>query len=218
MYVNSARRNCVVTLDVHNLAAYQNAFRCSTEHLEAAPLFVRHFTNLSSAYPMAIVAPDEGGVKRAEHVRRMLAEAGNPQASFVFVEKRRSGGVVTGDALVGDVKGRTAVVVDDMISTGTTLRRAASACRLAGASAVWAVASHGLFLSGSETLFTAPELDKVIVTDSIDQERHAEARSHGRLVVLDLSPLLATAIHRLHVGGSLTELSEHMPPPKSTGG
>src|SRR3990167_755469 len=64
--------DCVVTLDVHNLAAFQNAFRCRTEHLEANRLFVRHFVALVREREVVVVAPDAGGIKRAEHFRLSL--------------------------------------------------------------------------------------------------------------------------------------------------
>ncbi|HMA13118.1 MAG TPA: ribose-phosphate diphosphokinase, partial [Steroidobacteraceae bacterium] len=117
----------MVTLDVHNLAAYQNAFRIPAEHLEARGLFVAWFAaGLQADEPVVVVSPDAGGVKRADAVRASLAAALGRPIGAAFMEKRRSEGVVSGEAVVGEVGGMTALIVDDLISSGTTLARAAA--------------------------------------------------------------------------------------------
>jgi ribose-phosphate pyrophosphokinase len=199
----------VVTVDVHNLAAFQNAFRCRTDHLEALPLFVRHFATLARGAEVAVVAPDQGGVKRAHAFRTALEHEGLP-CTPVFVEKLRSGGVVSGDAIVGRVEGRAAIIVDDMIVTGTTLTRGAEACRRAGAASVHAVATHGMF-QGDAVSRLSSVFESVVVTNSIGQsaaaaDRGGPASRTGALTVIDLAPLLASAIARIHTGGSLVEL------------
>jgi len=115
----------LVTLDVHNLAAFQNAFRIPTEHLEAKNLFVKYFVSLIHNEEVVVVSPDVGGVKRAESFRETLSAALGRPVTSAFVEKYRSAGVVSGEAVIGDVAGRTAIVVDDLISSGTTLLRCA---------------------------------------------------------------------------------------------
>ena len=127
--------DCIVTLDVHNLAAFQNAFRCRCENLEANPLFVAHFAGRLADADVVVVAPDAGGIKRAEDFRRRLAAALGRPVPMAFAEKHRSSGIVSGEALVGDVSGRVAIIVDDLISGGTTAARAAQACRARGAQA-----------------------------------------------------------------------------------
>ncbi len=199
--------NRVVTLDVHNLAAYQNAFRCLTEHLEGTTLFADYIRRrLAARDRVAVVSPDVGGIKRAEAFRLALA-AINPDAeppTMAFVEKYRSAGVISGKALVGDVQGRTAILIDDLISSGTTLAKAADACRAGGASAVYAVATHALFSRNAyETLQVAP-IDQLVVTDSVNHER--AAGSMERLHVLTCAPFLAQAINRLHTDGSIVDL------------
>jgi ribose-phosphate pyrophosphokinase len=82
------------------------------------------------------------------------------------MEKRRSRGVVSGDLFAGDVAGSTVFIVDDMISSGGTMLRAALACRERGASSVYAIAAHGLFGKGAAALFDSPAIDRIIVTDS----------------------------------------------------
>lgn len=198
----------VVTLDVHNLAAFQNAFRCRTDHLEARRAFVDHFAPRLEDAEVVVVSPDVGGVKRAELFRESLSvRLGRPFAA-AFMEKRRSMGVVSGEAIVGDVAGRVAVIVDDLISTGTTIRRAASACRKLGATQVFAAATHGLFMSGAEEVVADPALDGVVVTDSVPPFRLPTALIEKKLTTLDMAPLFAEAIRRIHTGGSIVDLIE----------
>jgi ribose-phosphate pyrophosphokinase len=184
----------VVTIDVHNLAAFENAFRCRTEHLEAIPLFVDHFAALLRGKALAVVSPDIGGAKRAEQFRRDLAVALQAEPTAAFVDKRRSGGVVSGEALVGDVGGRTVVIFDDLISTGTTIQRAARACRAAGATRVYAAATHGLFHEKADQVVLDPVLDGVVVADTVPAFRLPPETVRTRLTVLDSSRLVAEAI------------------------
>jgi len=82
----------VVTLDVHNLAAYQNAFRCAADHLDAMRLFVEHFVPLAARAEVTVVSPDLGGVKRAEEFRQALSRRLGREAGGAFLEKYRSAG------------------------------------------------------------------------------------------------------------------------------
>ena len=187
----------IVTLDVHNVAAYQNAFRCRAEHLEAAPLFVAHLAPLLGGGPVTVVSPDAGGIKRADAFRRRLAAALARPVGAGFVEKYRSGGVVSGDAFVGDVAHATALVVDDLISGGTTMARAARACRDHGAQRVHAIATHGLFAAGAEAALVTSHIDSVLVTNSVSGRTLAPALA-AKVATLDASALVADAIARLH--------------------
>lgn len=199
----------VLALDVHNVAAFQNAFRCGTDHLEARPLFVKHFAPLLSATEIAVVSPDTGGAKRAEALRTSLGRALGRSPTSAFVEKYRAHGVVSGEMLVGDVAGRVALIVDDLIATGGTLLRAARACRAAGATVVHAVATHGLFVGETAArLFQDPALQQVVTTNSVPPFRLGRDRLPDQLVVLDVAPLFAEAIRRIHTGGSIVELLE----------
>ena len=191
----------VVTLDVHNLAAFQNAFRCRTDHLEATPLFVDHFAQLLHGQAVAVVSPDIGGAKRAEQFRRDLAARLGDEPAAAFVDKRRSSGVVSGDTLVGEVRGRAVIILDDLISTGTTIRRAARACREHGAARVYAAATHGLFHEKADEMVLDPVLDGVVVTDTVPAFRLPPATVRTRLTILDSTPLVAEAINAVRVEG-----------------
>ncbi|MEM9482621.1 MAG: ribose-phosphate pyrophosphokinase [Cyanobacteria bacterium P01_F01_bin.116] len=196
----------IVTLDVHNLAAFQNAFRCPAEHLEAKNIFIKHFVPLISDHPAVIVAPDFGGVKRAEAFRKALNQKLHQDVPIAFVEKHRSSGTVSGEMIVGDMQGRIAIIIDDLISSGTTLARAAKACRGKGAVKVYAAASHGVFAKESNHILATPDLDKVIITNTVAPFRLTAGEVKEKLTVLDTTPLFAETIRRLHSGGSLVEL------------
>jgi ribose-phosphate pyrophosphokinase len=196
----------MVTLDVHNLAAFQNAFRCRTEHLEAQALFTAHFVRLLGDEPVAVISPDVGGAKRADAFRDALARGlGRPVATG-FMEKRRSRGIVSGDVLAGDVEGRAAIVIDDLISTGTTIRRAAKAARENGAAKVYAAVTHGLFMTGAEDVVADAAFERIVVTDTVPPFRLSPPLVRDRLHVLDSTPLVAEAIRRLCTQGSIVDL------------
>lgn len=197
----------VVTLDVHNLAAYENAFRIPAEHLEARRLFADFFRSLAADDEVTVVSPDVGGVKRAEAFREALERRLGRPAGRAFMEKSRSEGVVSGETLVGEVAGRTAVIIDDLISSGTTLGRAVAACRARGARRILAAATHGLFNEKAGDLLANPALQQLVVTDSVPPYR-LDAAARGKLRVISVALLFAEAIRRLHAGGSLVELME----------
>ena len=203
----SVGTDCVVTMDVHNLSAFQNAFRCRTEHLEAAALFVDEIVPRVGRDEVVVVSPDAGGIKRAEAFRERLETAlGRPVAGG-FAEKHRSDGSLRGEALAGDVDGRTVVIVDDLISAGNTVARAAGACRARGASRVLAVATHGVFADDANTVLAECEVERILVTDTISPLRLTAPAVRSRLVMVGTAGVFAEAIRRLHGGGSLVELS-----------
>ena len=110
----------VVTLEVHNPTAFENAFRCRTVTLTGTPLFVAYARELKDE-KLCVVSPDTGGAKRAELFRETLEAACGRPVGKAFADKHRSAGVVSGDLFVGEVAGSTALVIDDLISTGGTL-------------------------------------------------------------------------------------------------
>lgn len=198
----------VVTLDVHNVAAFQNAFRIPTVHLEARPLFVGRLREELGDEDVVVVSPDVGGVKRVDLLRDDLAGVLGRDVTTAFMEKQRSGGVVSGTALVGDVRDRVAFLVDDLIGTGTTLSRAARACREAGAGRVIAAATHGLFVGDAAKAFGREPVDHVWITDTVPPFRLPEELVRERVEVIPAAPLLGACIRRLHEGGPVEELLE----------
>jgi len=114
--------------------------------------------------------------------------------------------VVSGDLFVGDVDGATALVIDDLISTGGTLVRAARAARKAGAARVVALVTHGLFMPGAEAALADPAIDSLVVTDSVPGLGLGQGAARAKVGVLSVAPLLAEAIRRLHAGDTLGDL------------
>ena len=198
--------DCVVTVDVHNQAAYQNAFRCATEHLETSAVFAEYAANHLPDAPLVVVSPDAGGTKRAEQFRQRLARIRDHDIPLVWLEKQRSEGVVSGQNLVGDVRGRTAILVDDLISTGTTLVRAARTCREQGATQVWAAATHGLFTGEASETLSDPVLGTLLVTTTVPFAFSSSSPLQDKVEVLDVAPLVAETIRRLHTDASITAL------------
>lgn len=199
----------ILTMDVHNLQAWQNAFRCPTEHLEDAILFADHIAKNMDDEEITVISPDIGGIKRAMAFQEKLEKKTGKTSPVAFMEKKRSSGVISGaETLYGDVKGRTALIFDDMIAGGGTMQRAARACREQGAAKIYAAATHGLFNGKANEVFSGPVIDKILVTDAVPPFRlHGDAAQ--KLAVIDTAPFIATAIRRMHEGGSLVELNEN---------
>ncbi|BFN28290.1 MAG: ribose-phosphate pyrophosphokinase [Gammaproteobacteria bacterium HGW-Gammaproteobacteria-9] len=189
----ACRVDRLTTLEVHNLAAFDNAFRIPTRHIESAELFAAHFAQLSADAELVAVSPDAGGAKRAESFRRALQQHTGRSVGSAYMEKYRSNDIVTGTMLVGDVRDRIAIIVDDLISTGGTLLRAGEACRTAGARQVHAAAAHGLFTGGPE-LLESPVFDQLVITDTVPPFRLDPDLAGRRLTVLDSSATLAAAL------------------------
>jgi ribose-phosphate pyrophosphokinase len=197
--------DAIVTLEVHNPAAFENAFRCPTVTLTAAPLFVDYAKALSHE-SLCVVSPDPGGVKRAELFREALEIAIGKPIGKGFADKHRSAGVVTGDLFVGDVAGATTLIIDDLISTGNTLLRAARAARKAGARRVIALVTHGLFMSGAAEVMADSAIERLVVTDTVPPFRLDAKAPRNKIDTVPAAPLLAETVRRLHQGQALTDL------------
>jgi len=201
----------VLALDAHNVAAFENAFRCPVDHLEAAPMFADQIAREAGDAPLTIVSPDFGGAKRAQRLQELLAVRTGRSVEFAVHEKRRSDGVVSGDLLMGPVQNRHVVIVDDLIAAGDTILRAVQACRAAGARRVDACATHGVFTPESSRLLGPGGPDRLYVSDSILPTRLVAGEGQRAPVVVPVSQLFAAAIDRLAHGGSVTALREMEP-------
>lgn len=196
----------IITVDVHNLQAYQNAFRCRNEHLEAKNVFADYFLEELGEKNLAVMSPDAGGVKRADAFREVLEERLDAAVPLIFMEKKRSMGEVSGSAVVGDVKGKSVIIFDDMIASGGTMMRAAKACREQGAAKVYAAATHAAFIKDANEALAGDALDQVVVTNTITETPLEAEAVLNKLKVLDVTPLFAEAVRRMHEGGSIVEL------------
>jgi ribose-phosphate pyrophosphokinase len=185
----------IVTMDVHNLAAFENAFRCHKRNIEAAPLFAAHFRPIvATAERTVIVSPDVGGVWRAKRFADLIAETSQRAVEIAFVEKHRSEGHVTGGLFAGDVDEALVIVIDDMISGGTTMLRAAALCLERGATCVHAAATHGVFSEHAAERLADPMLASIVVTDSVSDAAERGRSLADKLVVLESAALVADAL------------------------
>jgi ribose-phosphate pyrophosphokinase len=196
----------VLTMDVHNLQAFQNAFRCPTDHLEAVKFFTDYLVKEPGTENLVVMSPDIGGIKRAERFQEMINKRLNKSIPLVFMEKYRSSGEVWGETIVGDVKDRTVVIIDDLISTGGTLARCAEACRKAGAQKTWCFTTHGIFTGRPDEILLKDSLQKIIITNTIPPFRLTGTQVKNKVTVLDVAPLFAQAIKCIDEGGSVTDL------------
>jgi len=203
----------VVALDVHNAAALDNAFRIPVDHLSAFPMMAAHFSQHLPAGKLAVASPDIGGIKRAQLFRELLERRVGREIELVFIEKRRTDGVVSGGAIVGDATGRTIIVLDDMCATGATLIRAASTLREAGATSVQVAVTHAPIEDGVAALAAAEDIAQVLITDSVGYSPRSDTFDRGGKVrVMPIGPLLGCAMARMMSGEPLAALSENWPP------
>lgn len=194
----------LIALDVHNQAAFDNAFRIPALHLESAPLYAEHFIRGYQGEALAVVSPDLGGIKRAERLRQILEQRLGHAIERACVEKYRSDENLSGSLLVGDIEGRTVILLDDLISTGATLLRAAETCHTGGARRIYAMATHGLFTTGNE-LLESPLFERIVVSDSIPSPRLEPLVRTGRVEVLDTSSAIAAVLAKQYAIGETRE-------------
>jgi ribose-phosphate pyrophosphokinase len=195
--LSSAGNNRVLTMDLHS-AQIQGFFNTPVDHLFAAPVIIDYVSRLKLPR-LTVVSPDAGGVERARAYAKRL------EATLAIVDKRReSPNVAEIHHVVGEVAGRTALVVDDMVDTGGTLAKVAQALTEAGALEVLASASHAVLSGQAMQRIEESPLSKLIVTDSIPLSD--EKRRSPKIVVLSIAELMGKAIRNIHEEASVTSL------------
>ncbi|MBI1955153.1 MAG: ribose-phosphate pyrophosphokinase [Acidobacteria bacterium] len=186
-----------LTMDLH-APQIQGFFTVPVDHLLAAPVLVEYFQQLNLPN-LTVVAPDAGGVERARFFAKKM------DCALAIVDKRRVDVNVSEVMhVIGDVEGRTAVVVDDIIDTAGTLVKTTEALVEQGASAVYACCTHPVLSGQAVQRICQSKLTQVVVTNSIPLSE--EARKCGRIVVLSVGPLLARAIQSIHEETSVSTL------------
>lgn len=201
----------IVTIAPHNLAAFENGFRIPTVHLATEALFAALIAADDDGTPRVVMAPDPGGIKRAQLLHEALSAIGVDDAGFAFMDKRRSAGVVSGTLFVGDVAGARVYILDDMICGGGTILRAAQTARRHGAKTVHGMATHGLFTPQALLRMAQDDaLDKLTVTDSAGPT----APAAPWLQVLGLAPIIAATLARLHGGPAWAMPPANVPVPR----
>jgi ribose-phosphate pyrophosphokinase len=188
----------IVTVEAHNVSAFENAFRtCRPEHVPVAGLLAEYLAPRLNEERIVVVSPDSGGAKRADLFRHELERRAGQPIGKALLEKHRSAGVVSGSLFCGDVAGATAVIVDDLISTGTTLVRAAAACRERGATKIVAAAAHGLFTGGASELFGPAGPDEIIMTDTVPFSAELDSGAAAKVTVIQAAGLVAEVLGRM---------------------
>ncbi len=189
----------VLCIDLHS-PAIQGFFDIGMDHLTAMHALAKHVRQLN-LHDAVIVSPDTGGVKRADTFANLL------ELPLAILHKRRAGAEsVQIQSVIGDVQGKRPIIVDDMITTGNTMRRAADALVGAGAlPEISIVATHPVLTGAVQEHLNHPAIRRIVVTDTIPLP-FEKRRKLPNLEIVSLAPMLAEAIVRLHRGQSLTEL------------
>lgn len=186
--------NRVLTMDLH-ARQIQGFFDIPVDHLYARPVLFQYFKDLNLDNPI-VVSPDAGGVERARAFAKLL------NADLAIVDKRRprpnEAAIMN---IIGDVKGRNAIILDDMIDTGGTLTKVANAIKDAGAVTVYAAASHGVLSGEAIEKIKNSALQEVVITDSIVHEKDLP-----KIKILSVASLLAEAIKKIYNDESLNTL------------
>ena len=196
--MTSAGCDRVITIDLH-AAAIQGFFDIPVDNLMAMPIVVDYFRNKNIAKEdLVVVSPDAGGVSRA----RKFAERLGAGLAIIFKRRPRPDAVDVMD-FVGDIEGKTALIVDDIVSTGGTLLRGVDLLMEKGAKRVFAATTHGLFAGNSIEAIQASPIEEVIVTDTVPI---TSAARQGKITVLSVAPLLGEAIRRNYFNLSVSKL------------
>ena len=195
--LQTAGADRVLTMDLH-AAQIQGFFDIPVDHLFAAAVIIEYVQQLKLP-DLVVVSPDAGGVERARAYAKRL------DASLAIVDKRRDQpNVAEVHNVIGDVTGKTALVVDDMVDTAGTLTKVAEALKAAGAREVLASCSHPVLSGHAIERLEKSALAKLITTDSIPLA--PEKLKNGRIVVLGVAGLLSRAIKNIHEETSVTSL------------
>jgi ribose-phosphate pyrophosphokinase len=195
--LTAAGADRVVAIDLH-AGQIQGFFNIPVDHLFAMPVMI-DYLRLRYGKDSVVVSPDAGGVERARAYSKRLG------ATLAIIDKRRSAPNVSEVMnIIGDVRGKDCVIVDDMIDTAGTLTQAAKAVVEAGARSVAAVATHGVFSGPAIGRIDASALSEVVVTDTIPLRPEAVACS--KIKQLTVAKLLGEAIKRIHHGDSISSL------------
>jgi ribose-phosphate pyrophosphokinase len=187
----------VLAMDLH-AGQIQGFFNIPVDHLFAAPILLQHIRNLGTDN-VVLVSPDAGGVERTRHLAKRI------EAPIAIVDKRRD---APGDAkamnIIGDVKGKRCIIVDDMVDTAGTLSQAAGVIMEKGALEVMAMATHPVFSGAALKKIADSPLSQIAVTNSIPLT--PEGREIDKIKVLSVAKLLSEAIRRIHQEDSISSL------------
>jgi ribose-phosphate pyrophosphokinase len=189
----------VVTVDLH-AGQIQGFFNIPVDNLYAAPVILHH---LKSRFPnsdeIVMVSPDAGGTERARAFAKRLG------CTLAIIDKRRTGpNVAEVMHLIGEVRDKTAIILDDMIDTAGTLTQAAKALKNHGAKSIHACATHGVLSGPAIERINGSDIEELIITDTVPLGEKASQTT--KIIVLSAAELLAEAIRRIHEDESVSSL------------
>lgn len=193
--ITAAGAHRILCMDLH-VGQIQGFFDIPVDHLFAAPVFIEHFKKMDLEN-LVIVSPDTGGVERVRAFAKRL------RASIAIIDKRRlQNSEVEVMNIIGDVRGKDLIIVDDIVDTATTLTKASDALKEAGAKRIFASCTHAVLSKDAPSKLLHSSLEKIFVTDTIPlKDKRCE-----KIEVLSVAPLLAEAIKRIHENTSVSSL------------
>ena len=194
--ITSAGADRILTIDLH-AAQIQGFFDIPVDHLEGGPILYKHFKNLVDD-DFVVVSPDVGSVSRARNVAAKL------NCPMAIIDKRRpKANQVEIMNIIGDVKGKTCLLVDDMIDTAGTICQGAQALKNNGAKKIYACCTHAALSGPAIERLQNSAIDKVVTLDTIDQP--AEKRI-DKLEILSVAKLMARAIENIYMDKKMSEI------------
>lgn len=196
--ITTAGADRVVTIDLH-AGQIQGFFNIPVDNLYAAPVMLEHLKTKFVGEEIVMVSPDAGGTERARAFAKRLG------CTLAVIDKRRTGpNVAEVMHLIGDVKDKVAIILDDMIDTAGTLTQAAGALKKHGAKRIYACATHGVLSGPAIDRINDSAIEEVLITDTIPLPQ--DGKDHGKIMVLTVAELLAEAIRRIHEDESVSSL------------
>lgn len=196
--ITTAGADRVVTIDLH-AGQIQGFFNIPVDNLYAAPVILEHLKGRFPENNIVMVSPDAGGTERARAFAKRLG------CTLAIIDKRRTGpNVAEVMHLIGDVKDKTAIILDDMIDTAGTLTQAANALKEHGARSIYACATHGVLSGPAIDRINDSAIEEVVVTDTIPLGD--KVHKTAKIKVLSVAELLAEAIRRIHEDESVSSL------------
>ena len=196
--ITKAGADRVVTVDLH-AGQIQGFFDIPVDNLFTTPLFARHIKKKIKSKNIICVAPDVGGVERSRALGRIL------NVGLAIVDKRRpKPGQSQVMNVIGDVKGKTCIIVDDIIDSGGTIVNAAKALKQRGAKDVYVYISHGVLSGDAVKSIKNSPIKKLVITDTINNEN--KVRSAKNIEILSISNLMGEAIRRISNSTSVSFL------------
>ena len=196
--ITAAGAHRVLTVDLH-AGQIQGFFNIPVDHLFAAPVLLQYFKDQCWASgDLVVVSPDAGGVERARAFAKRL------DASLAFIDKRRTApNVAKVMHVVGEVEGKDAILIDDIIDTAGTVVQAAAALKEAGAQRIFASCTHAVLSGPAVDRMEQSVLEEVVVTNTIPLREQAAGK---KITVRSVAPLLGEAIKRIHGETSVSSL------------